>query len=168
MTWVLLGAVVVLGVGLLAMVRTSRRLNRRVGDLEQQMVSPAVPSTSAHDVAEVAADLPHPKLDVPAAEFVITGLGTSAAEEAAPTVEARLFTDIVLRETVVHAASFVHGVRRALAPESRNRIRFEMRREVKRSRKQRRADVREARREWEARQRAGIRLADDPAEDSAA
>ena len=40
------------------------------------------------------------------------------------------------------------------SPETRNRIRFEMRREVKRARKQRRADLREARREWEARQRA--------------
>ena len=67
---------------------------------------------------------------------------------------AALFADLVLRETVVKAASLAHGVRRALAPETRNRIRFEMRREVKRSRKQRRADTREARREWEARQRA--------------
>ena len=55
---------------------------------------------------------------------------------------------------VVKAASLAHGVRRALDPETRNRIRFEMRREVKRARKQRRADTREARREWEARQRA--------------
>ena len=69
---------------------------------------------------------------------------------------APVFADIVLRETVVQAASLVHGVRRALSPETRNRIRFEMRREVKRSRKQRRADLREARREWEARQRAAM------------
>ena len=62
----------------------------------------------------------------------------------------------MLRETVVQAASLFHGVRRALSPENRNRIRFEMRREVKRSRKQRRADLREARRDWEARQRAAM------------
>ena len=48
------------------------------------------------------------------------------------------------------------GLRRALAPEVRNRIRFEMKREVKRSRKQRKADMKQARREWEARQRAAI------------
>ena len=36
------------------------------------------------------------------------------------------------------------------------RIRFEMKREVKRARKQRKADTREARREWAARQRADL------------
>src|SRR5918998_37008 len=91
------------------------------------------------------------------ADFVITQLGPETAQPV-PAVEARLFGDIVLRETVVQAASLFHGLRRALSPESRNRIGFEMRREVRRSRKQRRADLREARREWEARQRAGIRL----------
>ena len=60
----------------------------------------------------------------------------------------------MLRETVVKAASLGHGVRRALAPETRNRIRFEMRREVRRARKQRRADLKEARRDLHARQRA--------------
>ncbi len=62
----------------------------------------------------------------------------------------------MLRETVVKAASLAHGVRRALSPESRNRIRFEVRREVRRSRKQRRSDLREARRDWEARQRGAL------------
>jgi hypothetical protein len=107
-------------------------------------------------------------------EFVITSLATAVdgdpREDEGPvsTVEARLFGDIVLRETVVQAASLVHGVRRALSPETRNRIRFEMKREVKRSRKQRRADLREARREWEARQRADVQLEPEQSEDSAA
>ena len=79
------------------------------------------------------------------------------------TVPAPLFADIVLRETVVQAAALAAGLRRALSPESRNRIRFEMRREVKRARKQRRADLREARREWEARQRAQVDLDEDSA-----
>jgi hypothetical protein len=84
-----------------------------------------------------------------------------------------LFADLVLRESVVQAASLASGLRRALAPETRNRIRFEMKREVKRARKQRRADLRRARREWEARQRAEVRLdeptaGEDAAEDSAA
>ena len=82
-----------------------------------------------------------------------------------PTVAPGLFADIVLRETVVQTASLFHGVRRALSPENRNRIRFEMRREVKRSRKQRRADLRAARREWEARQRAA--MVDEPAGNAA-
>ena len=50
--------------------------------------------------------------------------------------------------------------RRALAPEVRNRIRFEMKREVKRSRKQRKTDLKQARREWETRQRATFSASD--------
>jgi hypothetical protein len=42
--------------------------------------------------------------------------------------------------------SFGYGVRRALSAENRNRIRFEMRREVKSARRQRRRDVKEAKR----------------------
>ena len=89
----------------------------------------------------------------------ITGLGrapTGSRRAGARTIDRALFADLVLRETVVRAASLAHGVRRALAPETRNRIRFEMKREVKRARKQRKADLREARREWEARQRAAM------------
>lgn len=89
------------------------------------------------------------------AEFVITNLGAPEAESAAQ-IDRTLFADIVLRETVVKAASFAHGLRRALDPETRNRIRFEMKREVKRARRQRKIDTRQARREWAARQRAGL------------
>jgi hypothetical protein len=93
----------------------------------------------------------------PEASFVITGLGQEPpVEEPAPTIQTGLFADLVLRETVVKAASLAHGVRRALDPETRNRIRFEMRRELRRARKQRKADAREARRDWAARQRAAV------------
>ena len=44
----------------------------------------------------------------------------------------------------------------ALSPANRNRIWFEMRREVKRARKERKAEEREAIREWRARQRAAV------------
>ncbi len=82
--------------------------------------------------------------------------------EPAPTVPAPVFADLVLKETVVQTASLFHGVRRALAPETRNRIRFHMRQEVKRSRKQRRSELREVRREWQARQREGLAV-EEPA-----
>lgn len=95
-------------------------------------------------------------------EYVITHLGED--DEPVPAgstttldvarLDGRLFADIVLRETVVKAAALGHGVRRAMAPETRNRIRFEMRREVKRSRKERRAELRRIRRELQDRQRA--------------
>lgn len=90
-------------------------------------------------------------------EYVITGLGSEEVDgEAAPALPAPVFTDMVLRESVVQLAALAAGLRRALAPEARHRIRFEMGREVKRARKQRRADLREARREWEARQRSTV------------
>ena len=92
-------------------------------------------------------------------------LGVEPESEPVPTVEPRLFADLVLRETVVQTASLFHGLRRALSPETRNRIRFEMRREVKRARKQRRAEQREAYREWQARQRDS--LPDDHLRDTA-
>ncbi len=99
-------------------------------------------------------------------EYVITRLGEDVPIEKdvpTPTLPGPLFADLVLRESVVQAASLASGLRRALASETRNRIRFEMKREVKRARKQRRADLRQARRDWEARQRA-----EDTAGDSAA
>jgi hypothetical protein len=91
------------------------------------------------------------------AEFVITDLGTHTDEAPAPvSMEAPAFADIVLKETVVMAASLAHGVRRGLAPATRNRIRFEMKQEVRRSRKQRRADLKAAQRDLRARDRAAM------------
>lgn len=89
-------------------------------------------------------------------EYTITDLGAARPATEPSRIDQALFADLVLRETVVRAASLAHGVRRALGAESRNRIRFEVRREVRRSRKQRRADLREARRDWEARQRSTL------------
>lgn len=109
-------------------------------------------------------------------EYVITRLGNvpethspESETESAPTprIAGQLFADLVLRESVVQAASLAAGLRRALAPQVRSRIRFEMRREVKRARKQRKADLRVARREWEARQRSQMDV-DDLANGSAA
>ena len=92
------------------------------------------------------------------AEFVITGLGSEQPEpEPAPAptpIDGAAFADTVLRETVVKAASLAHGVRRGLAPATRNRIRFEMKQEVRRARRQRRADFKQAQRDLHARQRA--------------
>lgn len=93
-------------------------------------------------------------------EFVITTIG--AEDDPAPVERVDLsppaFADAVLRESVVHAASFAAGVRRALSPEVRHRIAFEMRRELKRSRKARKAEVKEALREYRARHRAEVDL----------
>lgn len=140
------------------------RLTRRVAQLEARLTTQAAASSDRNwSVAPPANDQKW-SLDAPTpapetAEFVITHLGEMPGDieiEPVATVPAGQFADIVLREAVIKSASLLHGVRRALSPENRNRIRFEMKREVKRSRKQRRADIREARREWEARQRAAL------------
>lgn len=115
-------------------------------------------------IAEIERSLAAPARRTPRVEdqYTITHLGESATgpdthQMGAPVpVDRALFADLVLRETVVRAASLAHGVRRALAPETRNRVRFEVKREVRRARKQRRADLKDARRDWEARQRAAL------------
>lgn len=97
------------------------------------------------------------------AEFVITDVGQTPDEvsvrgETPTRIEGRLFVDIVARETVVKAASWTYGVRRALSAENRNRLRFEMRRQTKAASKQRKADVKEALRQYYAKQgRSGQR-----------
>lgn len=117
------------------------------------------------DRAELAARLdelerPAPATRAPEAvsEFVITEVGGTqrAPQEPPARIEGRLFADLVLRESVVKAASWSYGVTRALSAENRNRLGFEMRRETKRAQKQRRADVKEALRQYYERQRGDL------------
>jgi len=111
------------------------------------------------EVLEQHAARPTPAVSPAAApvEFVITDLGHRHEPDPEPAhLDGPTFADVVLKETVVKAASLAHGVRRGLAPATRNRIRFEMKQEVRRSRKQRRADVKAAQRDLHARQRAAL------------
>ena len=146
-------ALVALGLGI-ALLRARSRTDRELA------ASRAETAALRAQLDELARRIARPEPRSRAeAEYVITNLGdpaTATESDPAPHVDSALFADLVLRETVVKAASLAHGVRRALDPETRNRIRFEMRREVRRARKQRRADTREARREWEARQRSAL------------
>jgi hypothetical protein len=117
-------------------------LHARLGELEAQAAAMARPGPTT----------------VPAAapvDFVITDLGREPLPEPVH-LDGPAFADIVLKETVVKAASFAHGVRRGLAPATRNRIRFEMKQEVRRARKQRRADLKAARRDLHAQQRVAL------------
>ena len=145
---VLAGAVVALGVAPEAGAQCHRRAS------SPPCVRAAAEARSSRTGAD---DAPTPPSTSEKAEYVITRLGAEPEAEPAPTMEPRLFADIVLRESVVKAASFAYGVRRGLSPANRNRIWFEVRREVKRARKQRKAEEREAVREWRARQRAAVR-----------
>src|SRR3954471_22493654 len=81
-----------------------------------------------------------------AAEYLITTLADEQTEPAPSQMTSGQFASVAVGESLVRVASLAHGVRRALSAEQRNRIRFEMGREVKRSRRQRRRDVKDARR----------------------
>lgn len=107
--------------------------------------------------------------DADASTYVITRLDTTDRDEpgrlpVAVPIDGRLFADIVARETVVKAASWTAGLRRALAPESRNRIRFHVRQETKRAGRERRAETKRALRELRARERAAAARAEVGAE----
>lgn len=124
--------------------READELRERVAGIEQRLGAEPAPAELAD----------------PAVEFLITDLpaeGSGAADLPPPTpgrIEGRLFADLVLRESVVKAAALAHGVRRAWAPENRHRIRYEIVRETRRSRKQRRVELKAARRQLHAQRRA--------------
>lgn len=69
---------------------------------------------------------------------------TDAGEEVPDLVPDRAVVSATLGAPLIKAAATAHGVRRALGAESRNRIRFEMRRELRRARKQRKREMRAA------------------------
>jgi hypothetical protein len=144
-------ALVALVVALLAH-RRARRAEALVASLAEHVAVPSGPVAQAPPVAESDT-----------AAFVITQVGTPrevdapAAVPVARPIDGRLFTDIVARETVVKAAGWTHGLRRALSPETRNRIRFEVRQETRRAGRGRRAEMKQALREFRARERAAAR-----------
>ena len=117
----------------------TERLRQRVEGIEHKLsVTPAAPEASGFVITDVGGyALPSDGVDA----RVHDSLPAVPAR-----IEGRLFADLVLRDTVVKVAGLAHGVRRALAPENRFRMRYEFGREVKRSRRARRAELREARR----------------------
>ena len=85
------------------------------------------------DLAEAARE--------PDEAVLITEVGSTTPE---PTISDRLVLSATVGEPLVKTLAFAHGLRVALSPESRNRIRFEMKQEVRRTRKQRRQDMKAA------------------------
>ncbi|WP_436699876.1 hypothetical protein [Nocardioides sp. BYT-33-1] len=169
-TWlvvVTLGAVLALAVAAFRLSRSVRQARRHTEALLEAAAQDA--EALRAQLAGIEAELQDqhegairsertPVATVDDREYVITDLG----QEHGPRVPARvvpapLFADILLRESVIKTAALAAGLRRALSPEVRNRIRFEMRREVKRSRKERKLMLRAARRDLEARQRGTLR-----------
>jgi hypothetical protein len=146
-------ALVALVVALLAL-RRARRAEAVASSLAEHVAVTATPAAQ-----------PPPVAGSDAAAFVITRVGGPdedqvPAADAVPVahpIDGRLFADIVARETVVKAAGWTYGLRRALSPESRNRIRFEVRQETRRAGRERRAEMKQALREFRARERAATR-----------
>jgi len=83
--------------------------------------------------------------------YLITDAGLERPE---PNVPDRVVLSATFGEPLVKVVAFGHGLGRALSPESRNRIWFEMKREVRRARKQRRREMKEAWRHMRAQERA--------------
>ncbi len=147
------GALVTLLV--VALVSARRRRNSSRADLEAILAA-----------AQREADLLRARLEELTAEpvaageqaYIITDAGHRRPEVAVPedqiAVPDRLVLSATMGEPLVKVVAFGHGVRRALSPESRNRIWFEMRREVRAARKRRRRLVREYLRDVRADDRA--------------
>ena len=104
-------------------------VQRRLDGLARRVDPPARPEPQEFVITTAGVPEPAPHADVPVRQLT-----------------AREFASVALGESLVTIASFGWGVRRALSPENRNRIAFEMRREVRRHRKQRRRDLKEAKR----------------------
>ena len=85
------------------------------------------------------------------ASYLITDAGLERPE---PNVPDRVVLSTTFGEPLVKVVSFGHGLARALSPETRKRIRFEMKREVRRARKQRRRETKQAWRQMRADERS--------------
>jgi hypothetical protein len=127
-------------------------LRGRVEDLDGRMR--ALASVAGHPVATDP-------------EFVITSMSaadTSRAVEAVSDegepgpVRAGDFASVAARESLVRLLCLGYGVRRALSAGNRNRMRFEMRQEVKLARRRRRQDLKAARRHLRAAGAGGERV----------
>ncbi|MET3963682.1 hypothetical protein ABIE44_003616 [Marmoricola sp. OAE513] len=159
------GAVVaLLAVGLLAVLR---RRNRSRADLEAMLDAALRESDDLRTrLEELSVQLPDHPAAVPTESltYLITDAGRPGADVAVPVEDPVVVPDrLVLSATVgtplVKVAAFSHGVRRALSPENRNRIWFEMRREVRAARKRRKQLVKQYQRDLRADDRSQESLA---------
>lgn len=139
--------------------RVVQALGERVGALEERSEASSASRTEAARDGEPSYVITDLVLDTPSPrpEPVVPG-----------TVDPARFADTLAKESAVRAAGLVHGLRRALSPEVRHRIRFEMRQEAKRARSQRRADLKAALRDLRARERAAATPSTATAEGDAA
>lgn len=143
--WAALGGagavvLVLLGVALAALVQGRRaRVSEQAARADLEQLRERLEELAA----ELAASRGAAGAVLPATEFVITTAGEPPP--AAAPVPGRAALSVTVGEPLVKAAAFGHALRRAMSAETRNRIAFEMRREVKRARKERRRAARRQR-----------------------
>jgi len=169
MLWTSAVLAVVLVAGLVAAVVATLAARRRVeAELRAARVEIAVLTRRLEEVSSASADRPTgesapPHDVVGTGRFLITSLvdeppagpGAPPVDPTGAPLPVHRFLSVAAAESLVRLVSLGYGVRRALSPTNRNRIRFEMRQEVRRSRRRRRDEVKEARRLVRARQ-AGL------------
>jgi hypothetical protein len=144
------GAAVTLAV--VALVLARRRRSQE--DLEAMLVAARQETEELRRRVEELGERTDRAFPVPQeAEFVITHVGEPDEGVDRVLVPDRVVLTMTLGEPLVKVAAFSHGVRRALSAESRNRIWFEMRREVRAARRRRRRLVKDYLRETRARER---------------
>ncbi len=146
-----------------ALVALLRRRNRTRADLEAMLEAAQRESDDLRTRLEeltalLAVVAPEHRPDE-SATYLITDAGIRTAEVAVPgheqvDVPDRLVLTATVGAPLVKVAAFGHGLRRALSAESRNRIWFEIRREVRASRKRRRQLLKEYQRQVRAEDRA--------------
>jgi hypothetical protein len=145
---------------LVAVVLVATRSRRSRADLEAQLESARAENDHLRRRVD---ELTRPAVAAPEpADFVITHVGEPEPAPESQAVPDRLVLSATLGVPLVKAAAFSHGVRRALSAESRNRIWFEMRREVRAARRQRR----QLRKHLEREYRARLRASEDPVMES--
>jgi hypothetical protein len=145
-----IAAVLLVLAGLLALVLRSRAESRR--QLASALAETAELSRRLDELAEqLERAVESDRARAEELAYVITDAGEPRPE---PNVSDRLVLSATVGEPLVKVVSLGHGVRRALSPESRNRIWFEVRREVRRARKQRRREMKEAWRRMQAEERS--------------
>lgn len=149
-----------LAVGLIAVLR---RRNRTRADLEAMLLAAQHEADDLRSRLEELTALLTLAPDRTEQAYVITDAGRpqrlAVPGEDQIQVPDRLVLSATMGEPLVKVAAFGHGVRRALSPESRNRIWFEMRKEVRAARKRRRQLLKQYQRDIRAADRAGEGLA---------
>lgn len=168
-SWAILGAVAgaLLALALVALVSVLRRRSRPdlVGQLEasqreaddlRQRLDVAHARLQGRTGRTGRRQEPAPDDGAEQAPFVITDVGLLPEQGEPVDVPDRWVLSATLGGPLVKAAALAHGVRRALSAESRNRIRFQMRQEVRAARKRRRLDYKQYQRDVRAAEREAV------------